>query len=215
MDDSDLYHDIIDELEFEPRINATHIGIAVDNGIVTLTGHVGSYEEKLAVEQAVKRVKGVLGLAQEIQVRFPEDKKLADDEIAARAVAILSWDSSIPKGQVQVKVQHGWVSLSGQVSWFFQKAAAEHAVHKLSGVAGVTNLIEIKPHVVVTDIKQRIDSALKRNAEIDSQRIRVFVENGKVVVEGNVGSWHERDVALSAVRAAPGVAEIEDRLLIS
>lgn len=214
MHDSDLRRDVLEELEFEPGVNASHIGVILEKGVVTLTGHVASYQEKLAAEQAVKRVKGVLGVAQEIEVRFPEDRKLADDEIAGRAIAILAWDSAIPEGQVQVKVQRGWVTLTGKVNWFYQKAAADHAVRKLSGVVGVTNLIEIAPHVAVTDVKERIDAALRRNAEIDSQRIRLHVNRNKVVLEGSVGSWHERDIAISAARSAPGVVEVEDHLAV-
>ncbi|MDE1895746.1 MAG: BON domain-containing protein [Rhodospirillales bacterium] len=214
MLDSELRHHVIEELAFEPQVDDANIGVAAENGIVTLTGHVGSYAEKIAAERAVRRVKGVLGIAQEIEVRFPDSKKLADDEIAARAVAIISWDSSIPKGQVQVKVQHGWVMLTGSTAWFYQKTAAERAVRKLSGVVGVTNHIEVTPQVRVTDVRQRIDAALKRNAEIDSACIRLNVENGKVVIEGGVGSWHERDVAVSAARSVPGVTEVEDHLAI-
>jgi osmotically-inducible protein OsmY len=214
MLDSELRRHVTEELAFEPSVNDAHIGVAVENGIVTLSGHVTSYAEKLAAERAAKRVKGVLGVAQEIEVRYPDQKKLADDEIAGRAIAIISWDSAIPKGQVQVKVQHGWVTLTGKVEWFFQKSAAERAVRKLSGVTGVTNRIEVSPPVLVTDVKQRIEAALRRSAEIDAAGIRLHVENAKVVLEGIVGSWHERDVALSAARAVPGVVVVEDHLVV-
>ena len=139
MSDSALRQDIIDELDFEPSVKAAHIGVAVDSGVVTLSGHVCSYAEKLAAEQAAKRVKGVKAIAQEIEVRYPSDLKTADDEIAKRAVNILRWSAVVPQDAVQVKVQDGWVTLSGQLEWQFQRTAAETEIRRLSGVAGVIN----------------------------------------------------------------------------
>jgi osmotically-inducible protein OsmY len=213
MSENIVRQNVIEELEFEPRVNAAHIGVAISGNIVTLTGHVASYTEKLAAEQAVKCVKGVHGIAQEIEVRLPSEKKLADDEIAARAVQIISWYGTIPEGQILVSVNRGWVTLTGNVGRYFQKAAAEHAVHKLTGVTGVTNDIEVVPAVIITDVKQRIDAALKRNAEIEAQNIQLLVEGGKVIVKGRVDSWHERDVVLAAARSVPSVREIEDLLV--
>ena len=134
MDDRQLQQEVLDELDFDPSIDAAHIGVAADNGVVTLTGHVFSYAEKLAVEQAARRVKGVRAVAQEIEVRYPSDKKTADDEIAKRALSIIKWDTMIPQQAVQVTVQKGLVTLAGQVNWQYQKKAAEDAVRKLSGV---------------------------------------------------------------------------------
>ncbi len=215
MSDNEIRRHVIEELEFEPSVNAAHIGVAVSGNIVTLTGHAASYAEKLAAEQAARRVRGVYGIAQEIEVRLPDGKKLADDEIAARAVKIVSWDSTVPEGQIQVSVHQGWVTLSGKVGRYFQRMAAEHAVHKLSGVTGVTNDIEVVPGVIVTDVHQRIDAALKRNAEVAARNIRLQVENGKVTVAGKVGSWHERDIVLAAARAVPSIREVEDLLELS
>lgn len=141
MSDIVLRQDIMDELEFEPSINAAHIGVVVDKGVVTLSGYVDSYAEKLAAEKAVKRVKGVLAIAEEVEVRFPSDKKTADDEIASRAVSILRWSAVVPADSVMVKVQHGQVHLSGQVDWRFQRSAAEAEIRRLSGVVGVMNSI--------------------------------------------------------------------------
>jgi osmotically-inducible protein OsmY len=210
-----LRQSILDELEFEPSIDAAHIGVAVDNGVVTLTGYVGSYAERAAAERVVQRIKGVHGIAQEIEVRYPQNKKTADDQIAKRALKIIAWDTTIPSDNIQVKVQNGWVTLTGDVVWNFQKASAEDAVRKLSGVVGVTNSITVRPRADASNIKHRLEDALKRNAEVEANAIRVTVSGGKVTLEGKVHAWHERDVAQRAAWAAPGVNTVEDRLTIS
>jgi osmotically-inducible protein OsmY len=216
MTDLDVRQNIMDELEFEPRVHAAHIGVAVKDGVVTLNGHVGSYAEKLAAEQAVKRVKGVKAIAEEIDVRFPEDKKTADDEIVARALNILRWSAVVPADSVMVKVQDGWVSLGGQVNWQFQRSAAEAEIRRLSGVVGVVNSITIKPRVQPADVKRQIEAALKRNAEIDAKSIQVSVEDGgRVFLDGTVQDWRERDAAEHAAWLAPGVMRVDDRLRIS
>ena len=186
----------------------------VDHGVVTLTGHVKSYAEKIAAERTVQRVKGVRGVAQEIEVRYPSEKKNRDDEIAQRAAQIIDWDTTIPSGRVTVKVEKGWVTLGGAVEWQFQRLGAETAVRKLSGVMGVTNLITIRPRVDASNVKHRIEDALKRNAELEADGIQVAVTGGKVTLEGKVRAWHERDVAEQAAWAAPGVVTVEDRLTI-
>lgn len=216
MGDIGLRQDIIDELDCDPSVNAAHIGVAVEKGVVTLSGHVASYSEKLAVEKAVKRVKGVTAIAEEIKVRFPEDAKAADDEIAARAVNLLRWSAVVPPGSVLVKVQDGWVNLSGQVNWQYQRSAAEAEVRRLSGVAGVVNSIDIKPRVQPADVKRRIEDALRRNAEIEAGGIRVLVgEGGRISLEGYVHDWREREAAEHAAWSAPGVLRVDDHLRIS
>jgi osmotically-inducible protein OsmY len=211
-----LRQDILDELEFEPSIDAAHIGVAVDSGVVTLTGHVSNYGEKLAVVQAVRRIKGVSAIAEEIQVRFPDDKKTADDEIAKRAVDILGWDTLIPRKAIQITVREGWITLTGNVDWYYQKTIAEDDMRTLSGVRGVTNNIAIEPRVAANDVKRKIENALKRNAEVEAGAIRVSVEGGsKVVLEGKVHSWEERRAVENAAWSAPGVKSVEDRLAIS
>jgi len=215
MSDKALRQDILDGLEFEPGIDAAHIGVAVADGVVTLTGYVGSYAEKTMAEHAVRRVKGVRAIAEEIEVRFPARKKTADDEIAKRALAIIAWDTTVPNEELQVKVQHGWITLSGEVEWHFQRTAAEYAVRKLSGVVGVTNLISVRPQIDAEDVKQRIENALKRSAEIEADTIRIAVTGSKVTLEGKVNAWHEREVAERAAWAAPGVSAVEDRLTVA
>ncbi|WP_102960434.1 BON domain-containing protein [Mangrovicella endophytica] len=215
MTDSQLKQDVIDELDFEPSINADHIGVAVENGVVTLTGHVSTYAEKLDAEDTVRRVKGVKGIAQEIEVRPFGANKTADDEIAKRALNTIQWNTVIPDGAVQVKVQKGWVTLSGEVDWQYQKTAATNAVKSLAGVLGVSNVISVKPHVFVGDVKKRIEDALKRNAETEAKAIKVDVAGGKVTLEGEVKTWTERYAAERAAWSAPGVQTVTDHIRVA
>ena len=209
-----LRQNVVDELEYEPSIDAAHIGVAVDKGVVTLTGHVATYAQKHAAIAAVRRVKGVRAIAEEIQVRYPSHKKTSDDEIAKRAIDILGWDTMVPRDSIQVMVHDGLVTLTGTVDWHYQKKHAEEDVRKLSGVRGVNNTIEIKPSVHAEDVKQKIEQALKRHAEIEANAIRVTVHEGnKVVLEGKVGSWDERHAAEHAAWSAPGVKSVEDRMI--
>lgn len=212
MSDLKIRRDILDEMEFDPSIDAANIGVAVNEGVVTLSGHVGSYADKLVAEAVVRRVKGVRAIAEEIEVRYPEKKKRADDEIASRALDIISWNTALPEGAVDVKVQRGWVTLSGAVRWHFQRMAAENAVRKLGGVVGVNNLINIKPQPSIADVKGRIEQALRRNAEVEADSIKVQVSDSKVVLEGDVVAWHERAAAERAAWSVPGVALVENRL---
>jgi osmotically-inducible protein OsmY len=214
MNELEFRQNVLDELEFEPSIDAAHIGVAVDKGAVTLTGHVANYAEKQAAIAAVRRVKGVHAIADNIEVRYPSDKKSSDDEIAKRTVDILEWDTMVPSSSIQVIVRDGWVTLTGSVDWQYQKKLAEEDVRKLSGVHGVINHIEIIPSVQANDVKQRIEQALKRRAGIDSNAIRVSVpERYKVVLEGNVSSWDERYAVENAAWSAPGVKSVEDRMI--
>lgn len=215
MSDSSLRQDIIDELDFEPSIDAADIGVAVENGVVTLTGHVPTYAQKVTVEDVVRRVKGVKGIAQQIEVRPFGTNRTADDEIAKRAVNTISWNTSVPDNAVQIKVQDGWVTLIGKVEWQYQKTAAGDAVRDLAGVIGVTNNIQIASRASAFDVKKRIEGALKRNAEIEAQAIRVNVlDGGKIMLEGKVHAWSERRAAERAAWSAPGVNAVDDRLTI-
>ena len=216
MTDSQLRQDIIDELEFDPSFSGEHIGVAVDKGVVTLGGHVNSYAEKLAVIAAARRVKGVHAIAENIEVHRPYQKATSDDQIAKRARDILNWDVLVPPNAVDVLVHDGWLTLSGNVNWYFEKASAEDDVRKLSGVRGITNMITIKPRIDSANVKSKIDAALKRHAEVEAKAIRVSVQNGnKVVLEGAVDTWSERRAVEDAAWSVPGVASVEDRLMIS
>lgn len=210
-----LRQDVLDELDFEPSVNAAHIGVGVNAGVVTLTGFVSSYREKLAAERAARRVKGVKAIAEGIEVRLPSDKKTADDEIAGRAVDILKWRVGFPADQISVRVEKGIVSLTGDVDWQFQETEAEAAVHHLSGVVGVVNLVRVRSTVRDSEVKEKIQKALRRSAELDASRITVQAEGGgKVVLGGKVHAWYERDLAEQAAWAAPGVTAVVDHILI-
>lgn len=215
MNDNVLRQNITDELEFEPSIDAADIGVAVENGVVTLTGHVPTYAQKAAVEDVVRRVVGVKGIAQEIEVRPFGENQTADDEIVKRALNMINWNTVVPKNAVQVKVQKGWVTLTGKVEWQYQKIAAGDAVKGLAGVSGVSNNIELKPRISVSDVKKRIEDALKRNAEVEAKSIRVDVLDGMVTLEGRVKAWRERDAAERAAWSAPGVTAVVDRITVA
>jgi osmotically-inducible protein OsmY len=216
MTDSQLRQDIIEELEFDPSFSGEHIGVAVDKGVVTLGGHVNSYAEKLAAIAAARRVKGVHAIAENIEVHCPYLKKTADDQIAMRALDILKWDVLVPPNAVDVLVHEGWVTLSGNVNWYFEKTSAEDDVRKLSGVRCITNMIAIKPRIDSANVKSKIESALKRHAELEASVISVSVQNGnKVVLEGAVDTWGERRAVADAAWSAPGVASVDDRLTMT
>lgn len=215
MSDKELQHSILAELEFDPKIDAAHVGVAVDNGVVTLSGHVTTYAERLAAEQAVRQIKGVRAIAQEIEVRYATDKKTSDDEIAKRALSIVGWSTTVPQDAIKLTVQKGLVTLSGQVDWQFQKKAAEEAVWKLSGVTGVINNIRLNPTVVASDIKRKLEDALERRARVEADAIRIHVVDGnKVTIEGNVGSWDELNAVEDAAWSVAGVQSVDDRLTI-
>jgi osmotically-inducible protein OsmY len=214
ISDHRLRQDVLDELEFEPQVNADHIGVSVHSGVVTLTGFVPSYAEKRAAERAVWRVKGVKAIAEEIQVRLPEDKKTADEEIASRAVDILRWRVGVPAERIALKVERGMVTLTGELDWQYQKAEAEAAIRHLSGVTAVINDIRMRPSFNLPEVKDRIEKALRRSAELDASRITVRTDGAKVVLGGKVHAWFERDIAERAAWAVPGVTEVRDEILI-
>ena len=215
MSDLALRQNIIDELEFEPSIDAADIGVAVDSGVVTLTGHVPSYFQKIEVENVVSRVRGVRGIAQEIEVRPFGTNATADDEIAKRALNTINWNTTVPKDAVQAKVTKGWVTLSGKVEWQYQKTAALDAVKRLTGVIGVSNNIDVKPRVSGVDVKKRIEDALKRTAEVEAKGITVLVADGRVTLEGHVNAWPERSAVERAAWSAPGVKAVVDHITVA
>ncbi len=216
MSDINLRQDILDELDYEPSIDSADIGVTVDEGTVTLTGHVTTYAQKRTAETIVRRVKGVRAIAQEIEVRPVGAHRTADDEIAKQAVNALSWHASVPRDAIQIKVSDGYLTLTGKVAWHYQRSEAERAVHDLVGVKGIANLIEIEPAAVnPTDVRSRIESALKRDAELEAKQIRVDVADHKVTLEGRVRTWAERQAAERAAWAAPGVTSVVDHISVS
>jgi hyperosmotically inducible protein len=215
MKDKELRQDVIDEFAFDPRFDGAHIGVAVEKSVITLTGHVESYAEKVAAVAAAKRVRGVHAIADEIEVRYPFQSKLEDDQIAKRAIDILRWDSTVSPYQIDVLVESGWITLSGLVSWQHEKQAAENCIRKLSGIVGVTNKITLRSRVSAADIKTKIEAALKRQAEVEAGAIRVSVTGGDhVVLEGKVDSWNERHAAEDAAWSAVGVMSVDDLITI-
>jgi len=215
MSDLELRRAILDELEFQPYIDAAAIGVAIVNGVVSLTGHVKTYAEKEAVERVVKRVKGVQAVAEEIQVRVPGELEVGDEVIASRCLEVMRWNTDTVADRMLIEVQQGWVTLEGEVDWQYQKEAAQDAVRKLSGVVGINNRLIVRPKVGVEDIKARIETALARNSELDANKIRVTVDDKTVRLEGHVRHWRERKACEHTAWAVPGVSHVDNHILIA
>ena len=213
--DAELQQDVMNELKWEPTLKAAEIGVAVKDGIVTLSGYVDSYVKKLVAEHAAARVFGVRAVAEEIQVRLPDSLKRSDEDIAGMVANVLEWNVLVPHDRVKVQVQDGVLTLSGEVDWGYQKFAAEEAVRYLMGVVWLSNQITVKPTVKPLDVKTKIESAFQRNALLDSRRITVEISGSKVILRGNVRSWAEREQVQQAAFAAPGVSEVENNIIIS
>lgn len=213
--DSQIQQDVIAELKWAPSVNAAHVGVEVSEGVVTLAGHVGSYAEKWDAERAAQRVVGVKALAVEMDVKLTSSYKRTDADIAAAANSALQWSTYLPKDHVKVMVEKGWLSLSGNVDWEYQRQTAESAVRYLMGVTGVSNDIILKPKVSISAVKSDIEAALKRRALADSQKISVDVKGSDVTLTGTVHSWGERDAARNSAWGTPGVSKVVDKMDIS
>jgi osmotically-inducible protein OsmY len=214
--DEQIQRDVLDELSWEAELQPNEIGVVVDDGVVTLTGWVDSFTKKWAAERAAHRVRGVVAVANDVEVRLPGSSERTDADIASAATRALEWDALIPPGTVKVTVSRGWLTLEGRVEWQFQRREAERAVRRLTGVRGVTNLITVKPKVEPspTQLKRRIEEALVRSAEADAERIQVEVDSGKVILKGTVRAWAERHAAERVAWSAPGVTEVDNKITI-
>lgn len=212
--DAQLQHDVIEELKWDPSVGRAEIGVAARDGVVTLSGQVDTYAQKYAAEAAAKRVGGVRAVAEDLLVQPPLTSTRTDTDIAHAALAAIRWDTEVPQDMLKLRVENGWITLEGNVEWNYQKSAAERAVRYLTGVRGITNLITVRPDVSSSEVRHKIEAALKRSAEIDAQHIQVEAHEGAVVLSGKVRSWAERTDAERAAWSAPGVSSVEDRILI-
>lgn len=215
--DEEIQSEVLEELKWDARVQPNEIGVSVKDGIVTLTGWVDSYAKKRAAEDTVHRVRGVKAVANDIEVRLPTSAERTDADIAAAALRALEWDAFIPVEKIDVTVSKGWVTLRGEVEWRYQKEDAERAVRRLSGVRGVTNLIEVRPRVSPEPevLKRKIENALVRSAETDAEQITVETRGDKVILKGRVRSWAEKQEAERVAWSSPGVNSVDNRITIS
>jgi osmotically-inducible protein OsmY len=213
--DNQLKQDVIAELGWEPSVNAAQIGVEVKDGIVTLAGHVDSFAEKWNAESAAQRVSGVKALAVEMDVKLPGSSQRNDTDIARSVQNVLEWTTFLPKDSIKVKVEAGWITLSGEVDWAYKKQAAVDAIRYLMGVKGVSDNIAIKPKLTFDAVKKDIESALKRRATADANNVVVSVHGSDVTLSGTVHSWSERQLAANSAWATPGVHNVVDNITIS
>jgi osmotically-inducible protein OsmY len=206
---------VLKALEFEPSVDAAQIGVSAHKGIITLRGSVPTFYQKTSAERAAAHVFGVQAVANDIEVQPNSETRRTDTAIAEAAVSALSWDSAVPPKSVSLTIRDGWVTLTGNVEWRYQRDAAEYTVRRLYGVKGVTNSILVKPRVHIADVKTRIEDAFKRSAEVDAQHVRVEARDGQIVLSGTVRSLSERREAERAAWSAPGVTLVDDRIAVA
>jgi osmotically-inducible protein OsmY len=212
--DNELRDAVLAELAWEPSVTAGHIGVTARDGVVMLSGHVGRFAEKQAAEAAARRVRGVKALAEEIVVRLPLEANRDDEDIARAAVTRLAWNASLPRDAIKIAVEKGWVTLSGELDWGFERDAAAQEVRELWGVVGVTNKIRVKSRVDTFNLTSEITQALHRSW-LDPKGVKVSADGGRVTLSGYVGSWNDRALAGSTAWAAPGATDVENHLIIS
>lgn len=214
LNDKQLQQAVRDEIAWCQALTSADIGVTARNGVVTLSGHVPAFWQKLEAEKAVQRVKGVKGLAEELRVQLSDDAELTDEEIAERAVFILASDVCVPNASVRVKVEKGLVTLTGELDWNYQKTEAEFCVRKIAGIVGIKNEISLKPHVRSSDVRGKIVDALDRIAPFDAEALEIEANGGVVSISGDVGNWYERELVVDAAWSAPGVTKVDARLTV-
>jgi osmotically-inducible protein OsmY len=214
--DEQIQRDVLEELKWDARVQPNEVGVAVKDGIVTLTGWVDSFSKKWAAEEAAFRVRGVKAVANDIEVRLPSSAEHTDADIAVAATRALEWDAFVPSDRLKVTVSKGWVTLEGEVDWEFEKEDAERVVRRLAGITGVSNLIAVRPRIRPSpeELKRKIEVALMRNARMDAQRIQVEVQGSKVILRGTVRWWAEKQEAERVAWFAPGVTAVENNIMI-
>jgi osmotically-inducible protein OsmY len=212
--DDQLQQEVRNELKWEPSVNAADIGVTVKDGAVTLSGYVDSFGEKRAAESSAARLNNVRAIADEIQVRLPVSERHEDADIAREAANVLAWNTFVPRDSVKVIVEDAWVRLTGKVGMWYQKWTAETAIHNIAGIRGITNEIEILPRVLASDVCADIESAIERNARLDSGKIHVEAKGNRVVLGGTVRSWMEREEAQKAAYSSPGVAIVDNNITV-
>jgi osmotically-inducible protein OsmY len=215
IDDTELRRRVLEELDWEPSVDASAIGVAAKDGIVTLSGTVVNYAQKKNAERAAKRVAGVKAVAEDLKIKLPGAAERSDTDIAQSVLSSLRFNVSIPHERIQVIVEDGWVTLDGEVEWQFQKSTAENATKYTMGVKGMTNRITVKPHVSAADVKAKIEAAFARRAQLDANQIKVESTDNKVVLRGNVRTWQAKDQAEQAAWSAPGVSRVENNVMVT
>ena len=212
--DEQIRREVEEELRYDPSLEEDDIAVSVRDGVVTLAGRVKSYLDKWHAERSASRVRGVRALANDLDVQLPSTSTRKDSDIARAAADALDWNIAVPKGRIKVTVEDGWVTLDGDVDWNFQKEAAERSVRSITGVKGVTSLVTVRVRSTPSDVKKKIADALERGAEFDAERVTVELNGSKAVLRGTVRSFAERRDAERAARNAPGITEVENRLVI-
>jgi osmotically-inducible protein OsmY len=210
---SDLQHDVLEELKWAWGTKAGEIGVSAhDDGVVTLTGHVETYTQKIEAERAAKRVRGVRGVANDLVVKLPTSSERDDTDIAEAAVRAIRWHTTVPEDRITVTVRQGWLTLEGEVDWFYEKDSAYRAVKDLTGVTGVSNLISIKPRATATEVKEKIEAAFRRSAEVDAKNLQAEVVGSRAILRGKVSCWREYEEAEWAAWSAPGIVAVVNKL---